>query len=391
MLLTAQRFKSPTRREKLREMPLLPRWRAKLGAAPGWRHLRLRKIMQRTGLRPEIHEMMKEISPELVITVSAGHEALNVDVLRSAKELGVPSLMLTYNWDNLSSKAAFLVEPDNLGVIGHQSAEHAERIHGLARERVTVIGSPYIDGHFRHEPGSTESPYNHRYVLFAGCYRPFDELRALELLDDAVTTHDLDLKIVYLPHFRRVRRARSDFIDEGRLRNVIVESRIRDEYVSEWDPVEGGAPVQRNKMLDSKALPLDAYPGLLENSDFVICPLSTIMLEAAIFRRRVLAVAYHDGIHNTSPGNTIKYLHFENVDTVETFEVCRREADLVPAFLEMASDDSLPRRPPKEQMDYWIYHDDRPFSERLSELVERVGSHPPRGGDVERAAAAPRP
>ncbi|MEJ7788059.1 MAG: hypothetical protein WKF96_24935 [Solirubrobacteraceae bacterium] len=373
MLLTAQRVKSPTRRMKLAELPLVARWRAKLAAMPGWRHLKLHRIMRDTGLRPEVHELMKDISPELVITVSAGHEALGVDVLRSAKELDVPSLTLTYNWDNLSSKAAFLVDPDNLGVIGHQSAEHAERIHGLSRERVTVIGSPYIDHHFRHEPGSTQSPFDHRYVVFAGCYRPFDELRALELLDEAVTTHGLALKIVYLPHFRRVRRARSDFIDEGRLRNVIVEPRIHDQYIAGWKPGEGGAPIQRSRVLESDPLPLEAYPGLLENAEFVVCPLSTIMLEAAILGRRVLAIAYHDGLHRTSPGYAIKYLHFEKVDDVETFEVCRAEADLVPTFAAMAADGSPPRRPPKDQMDYWIYHDTRPFSERLAELVERLG------------------
>jgi hypothetical protein len=122
----------------------------------------------------------------------------------------------------------------------------------------------------------------------------------------------------------------------------------------------------------SYPLPLDYYPSLLGNAEFVICPLSTLMLEAAIFGRRVLVIAYHDGVHGSSPGVAIDYLHFEGVDRVDTFDVCRRAEELVPTFVRMARDPASSRQPPKEQMDQWVYHDERSFAERLADLVTEI-------------------
>jgi len=380
LLLTSYRWRSRTARVKLRELPLRRRLRATLAAAPGVRHARIRRGLRETGISHEVHSILRDVDPDIVIVVSEGTagEVLATDATRSARELGVPVLFLTYNWDNLSSKTAFIAAPDHLGVIGHQSAEHARTIHRFPADRVTVVGSPYIDRHFRHELGSTESPFPFRYVLFAGCYRPFDERRALELLDRSVAESGSDVRIVYLPHPRRLRRLRPDFIDEQRLRNVVVEPTVRADYLRAWEPTAAGSVRARDKMMRMEPLPLDAYPALLENAELVVCPLSTIMLEAAIFGRRVLAIAYHDGLHRTSPGYSVKYLHFERVDRVTAFEVCRRERDLAPLFASMVATTPPPRRPSKEEMDYWIYHDERPFHERLARLVDEVARSPGR-------------
>lgn len=373
LLLTSYRFKSRTVRVKLAQRSPLARTVVKLGALPGRRHLRIARLLRRTGLRPEVTEAIRRVSPDLVVTPSGGIHASEFDFLRSAHALGIPSLALMYNWDNLSSKSAFVTRPDYLGVVGIQSAEHASTIHGFSDDRVEVLGSPYIDRHFRHEPGSTESPFPFRYVLFAGCYQPFDELAALERLDRAIDEHGLDLKIVYLPHPRRLPRKRPDLVDESRLHNVVIEPRVRSGYLAAFGS-DGKGPG-----LSERTLPVDAYPALLEHAQHVICPLSTMMVEAAIFGKRVLVIAYHDGLHETSPSVAIDYLHFEGVDDVELFEVCRDEDALAPMFAYLAGHDVAPRRPPKAQMDRWIYHDERSFSERLDAFVSRIGvdGHPP--------------
>ncbi|MEJ7786039.1 MAG: hypothetical protein WKF96_14635 [Solirubrobacteraceae bacterium] len=394
LLLTSYRWRSRTVRVKLRELPLRRRLRATLGAAPGIRQARIRRGLRETGISPAVHRILQDVDPDIVIVVSEGTagEVLATDATRSARELGVPVLFLTYNWDNLSSKTAFIARPDHLGVIGYQSAEHAQTIHRFPPERVTVVGSPYIDRHFCHEPGSTESPFPFPYVLFAGCYRPFDERRSLELLDRSIAESGSGTRIVYLPHPRRLRRVQSDFVDEHALVHTVVEPTVRAGYLRAWEDAADGSMRQRNKMMRMTPLPLEAYPALLENARFVVCPLSTMMLEAAIFGRRVLAIAYHDGLHNTSPAYSLKYLHFDRVDRVEAFEVCRRERDLAPTFASMLATSPPPQRPSKEEMDYWIYHDELPFAERLARLVDeivRFRSEPP-GPTLDETAAGVR-
>lgn len=373
LLQTSYRWRSRTVRMKLREMPRTARWKAGLDAAPGVRHVKIARRMRATGLDPSMHAIVRRVAPDIIIAVTRGPtgEVLVMDAARSARELDIPVLALTYNWDNLSSKSAFAVKPDYLGAIGNQSADHATRIHRIPRSRVRVLGSPYIDKHFKDAPTPTPSPFPFPYVLFAGCYRPFDERRALESLHLTIEERGLDLKVVYLPHPARVERKRPDFVDDTRLRNVIVEPTIREDYRDSWQD-EGGGWRAASKTAQMKPLPLECYPGLLQNAEFVVCPLSTMMLEAAIFGRRVLVIAYHDGLHRTSPHYTIKYLHFEQVGMVDNFKVCRREDDLPDAFSALAAEHPLPTQPPKNQMDYWIYHDERPFADRLSEFVEDI-------------------
>jgi hypothetical protein len=371
LMLTHYRFRSRTARVKLRQQPWRARTLLKLRALPGLRHLRIRRLLRGAGLDPEMHRLMRELKPDLLIAPAAGIDGQVFDAIRSAKELGIPSLALMYNWDNLSSKAAFAVEPDYIGVGGFQGAEHAETIHRIPRERTGVLGSPYIDTYFRHAAGSTESPFPFPYVLFAGCYQPFDERGALQRLDAEIERRGLDLKVVYLPHPRRLRRDNDDFVDESTLEHVVVEPSQREAYVTGYEKWRADPSLQKMGM---PRLPLDQYPALLENAEFVVCPLSTMMLEAAILRRRVLVIAFHDGIHATSPGVAIDYLHFEGVERVETFEVCRELEEFGPLFGRMAAEDAPAAQPPKEQMDYWVYHDERTFGERLAAFVERIGA-----------------
>lgn len=366
LLFASYRFRSRTARVKLRHLPPATRWARKLSSLPGIRHVKIARRMRRLGMHEDLHRLMREVAPDLVITSASGSDSLVVDGLRCARALGIPTLALTYNWDNLSSKAAFPLLPEFFGVIGNQSAEHAATIHHVDPDRVGVLGAPYIDRYFRHPPGSTESPFPFRYVLFAGCFRPFDELTAIEALDEAVEAAGLDLKIVYLPHPRRLPRKRADRVVEERLRHIVIEPRVRGGYVDGWSE-----PVRKMAI---EPLPLDAYPPLLENAEAVVCPLSTIMLESAILRNRVLVLAYHDGLHDTSPGRAINYLHFDRVDEVENFTICRRERDLGPLLTEMATTEWGARRPPKQLTDYWIYHDDSSYAQRLAAWVQEIGT-----------------
>lgn len=363
LMLTSYRFRSRTARVKLQETRFVDRTVQKLAALPGLRQLKIRRLLRKTGLNESLHKIIEDVRPDLIIVPSSGTDPGVVDVQRSAKRLGIATLVLVYNWDNLSSKSAFVVDPDYLAVGGHQAAEHAELIHRVPSDRVAVLGSPYIDGHFSHPPDSTESPFPFRYVLFAGCYQPFDELTALELLEEEIERSRLDLKIVYLPHPRRLLRDNDDFVDDTRFKHVVVEPRTRDAYVAERGISKGRR----------QPLPLDYYPALLENAEFVVCPLSTLMLEAAIFRRSVLVIAYHDGIHASSPGVAIKYLHFDGVDQVDTFEVCHDIDELAPLFGRLAREQRPPARPPKDQLDYYVFHDERPYSRRLRDLVDEIG------------------
>jgi hypothetical protein len=375
LLLSALRDRARTIREKVRLLPFHQRARYRLAAHPLFRERLTRRYLRQAGLNTPLHELMESLRPDLVIAPSGGIDHFVTDAVRSARELGIPSLVLVFNWDNLSSKGAFAVKPDYLAVWGEQSVEHAVRIHGFERERVFILGVPTFDSYFHHVPGSTKSPFPFRYALFAGCYAPFDEAAALERLDRTIEERGLDLKVVYRPHPHRKPRKRPDRVDEERLRHVVIDPQVRDLYEASFD--EYG----RGRRAKPRYPALDYYPSLLENAEFTICPLSTMIVESAIFERRVIVIAYDDGVHADSPALVVNYDHFEGIDRVDGFELCRSAEDLSELFVRHATDPHEPSRPLRDQITWWLHHDDRTYADRLAGLVEEVAA----GGRVLRS------
>jgi hypothetical protein len=275
------------------------------------------------------------------------------DAIRAARRQRIPSLLLIHNWDNLSSKGAFAVRPDWLGVWGDQAVEHAVRIHGFPRERVRKLGAPSLDPYFHHVPGSTESPFPFRYALFAGCYAPFDERSALIELDREIETRNLDLTIVYRPHPHRRPRKTPDLVEDGEFRHVVIDPQMREIYADSRAEYQLGA-----RRAQPLLPPLDYYPALFEHAEFVICPLSTMIVEAAAFERRVLVVDYE---------------HFEGIDRINGFHLARTSSDLPRLMVELERGEGHPQTPLREQIRWWLHHDERTYAERLADLVEEVG------------------
>ena len=367
LLLASYRFRSRTARIKLNEQNAGRRRPTKVRALPGIRHRIIRRHLRETGPNKQLRDLIERVDPDLIIAPSGGTDPFVMDLLRTAHDLGRKTLILIYNWDNLSSKSAFLFEPDYLGVVGQQSVDHAWRIHRIPAERVRMLGGPYIDHYFRHRLGSTKSPFPYRYALFAGCYLQFDELTALEQLERTIEEQALDIKVVYRPHPHRRRRREPDIVDESRFKHVVIDPQIRDQYLA-------AAREERDGAASPEALPaLDYYPALLENAEFVVCPLSTMMIEAAIFERRVLAIAYHDGIHRSSPGVAVNYMHFEGIDEVDGFTVVRELEQLGPRFAELARGGRRAEGSIRDQVDRWVYWDERSYSERLAAYVDEIG------------------
>jgi hypothetical protein len=367
VLLAGLRRRSRTMRAKFRLWPRRQRIVYGLLALPFLRGLVRRLAFRRAGLHPGLARIFDSLRPELVIAPTGGQDSLVWDALRLARAQGVQSLCLIHNWDNLSSKGAFPVRPDRLAVWGPQSVDFAERIHRFPREDVTSLGAPSLDPYFHMARGATRAPFEFPYVLFAGCYGRFDERRPLELLDSELARSDSNLKIVYRPHPHRHPRAIPDRVDENELPSVVIDPQVRDAYFQTFarEYSADGRPAERLRPVFPS---LDYYPALLENARFVVCPLSTMIVEAAIFDRRVLVIAYDDGIHPDSPARVVNYDHFGGIDRIEGFDLVTSEEEMLAAFRRLIADPE-PIRPLRDQLGWWLHHDERPYSERLLEVV----------------------
>jgi hypothetical protein len=324
----------------------------------------LRAYSRHIPIHPSVTELLERTRPILVICPSGAHDPGGIDFIRAARQLGIKTLFLIDNWDNLSSKSIFWVQPDFLAVWGEQSRDHAERIHGIGRERVFPVGTPRFDGYFRALETHPTSPFAFEYVLFTGCAIPFDEVTALQRLEAEIAADPAlygGLRIVYRPHpWRQLREREPQFV-ESEFRHVVLDPQLREAFLG----------IDKTCVGDKHLQPaLDYYPGLLANARFVVAPLTTMVLEAAILKRHVLTLVYDDGIHLTSPHNAWRYFeHFRGLESVAGLRFCTNCDVLGDDFRTLFQVTGISSDVIGNGVEHFLHCSTRPYPQRLADVV----------------------
>jgi hypothetical protein len=130
------------------------------------------------------------------------------DVMKCARRLGLPTVMLLFSWDNLSSKAALHEHPDHLLVWNDTLAWEASAFHGFPPDRVRVLGAPNFDRFFAELEASpapaaaTDEPATILYLGSSKASRDepaiFDRwLRAIRSAADPIVR---EARVVLRPH-----------------------------------------------------------------------------------------------------------------------------------------------------------------------------------------------
>jgi hypothetical protein len=98
---------------------------------------------------PELEEAIRKLNvDEVFLLTRCVRYGPERDVIKVARRLGIPSAMLVFSWDNLSSKAVVNEHPDQLLVWNEVQAREAVELHGIPHERVSVVGAANFDRYF---------------------------------------------------------------------------------------------------------------------------------------------------------------------------------------------------------------------------------------------------
>jgi len=101
-------------------------------------------------LIPACHEVsgdIKRIDPDVVIATPANHRfSTEIEYIKSAKKLGIPTVIMNLSWDNISTKGTFHVKPDLLMVWNESQKRQAREYHNI--QNTQIIGAPFFDKWF---------------------------------------------------------------------------------------------------------------------------------------------------------------------------------------------------------------------------------------------------
>ncbi len=241
-------------------------------------------------------QLIKRVNPDILVLPSHAFEGITFELIRIAKKIKTPSLMIVDNWDTLATKTIFTIKPEYLGVWGQQHVEQAVYVRDMPKERVFILGTPKFISYMKPEARHQTSPYPFPYVLYAGMSDLFNELGALRRIDDIIEKRKINLKIVYRPNVTQHTRNCPDVFFEYDFKHVILDAPARLYYKKSatWD-------ITRDGFNPAYYPDCSYYPKLLSNMEFMICAHSTMILEAALFDKKMYLLAFDDGIHRLGP------------------------------------------------------------------------------------------
>lgn len=125
----------------------------------------------------KIEEWLKENEIEVVAVSPYIMTAdLEIEYVKAAQNLDIPTLAMVLSWDNLVSKGTYLVKPDWLFVWNQDLLLEAVNIHEFEQGRVFTTGAPVYDPWFELSPSLDRGQFceqcglnpDHPYLLYLG-------------------------------------------------------------------------------------------------------------------------------------------------------------------------------------------------------------------------------
>jgi hypothetical protein len=316
-------------------------------------------------INKDLESIIKQTRPDLVLIPNGGLNVLVADVINlSLKKYSYKTMLLIDNWDNISGKSRFVFDPDFLCVWGEQSKGFASKFHDFDESKVFLAGTPRFDVYYENKFSENFlKGINFPYILFAGCWAHFDEISALETLNGLVEKYNnllpSNCKILYRPHPWSANYDKLDFLRSKNLKNIEIDPQMS----------HNSRPDNWLRRTDFQPK-LDYYPMIIGNSEFIICPLSSMVIEGSIMSKKVLAIAYDDDKHILNPSVLYENSdYFDKFHNMTNISLLRNQEGLDAAFHEMIISD-MPVDP--EALSYYIVDDKKLYPERIQEICSRL-------------------
>jgi hypothetical protein len=243
---------------------------------------------------PAVSEFVRRHDPDVVlVSPLIPFYSPQSEVVKAARELGIPSGLLVFSWDNLSNKGTIHAMPDRVYVWNEVQRREAIEMHGVAPEDVIATGAPRLDAFFAMRPTVDRDAFLRE--------RGLDPGRSLILYTASSGTVCRDESRVIEDWLDAVRSASDPVVREV---NVLVRpypaTKVRERW-GEWTPRHARVALEHDPALDG-------YQGLYDHlhlADAVVGLNTSAQIEASVLGKPV----YTFSAGEIAPGQE-QTLHF---------------------------------------------------------------------------------
>ena len=255
-------------------------------AAPRLRTLVSRLVGEferRLPVPPQYLDEIQAVSPDvLLLTPLIYLKSSQVQWLRGARKLGVPTAFCVHSWDNLTTKGLLHDVPSAVMVWNTAQCEEAVALHGVDRARCQVTGAPAFDHWFSMRPTLSRAEFLDKIGLPGG---------APVILYLCSSRFIAKREAVWIESWIRAVRSAND----ERTRSASILVRPHPQNAGQWqhwqspDPaVQVFPPAGESPIADDGRA---NYFHSLHYADVVVGLNTSALIEAAIFGKPVFSVA----------------------------------------------------------------------------------------------------
>jgi hypothetical protein len=245
----------------------------------------LRWLERSTPDDPALQAYLNEHQPDVVlITPLIALGSSQIDYLRAARALRIPTALCVWSWDHLSSKALIRELPDRVFVWNDTQKREARKLHRVPAKRIVVTGAQCFDKWFDRQPSRDRQTFCRQIGL------PADRPMLLYVCSAPFRGSQPEAPFV-LDWIRRVRTHAS-----SRLRDTPILVRPHPSRRPEWEAVDL-APFADVAVWDGDPVSPDAradYFDSLFHSAAVVGLNTSAFIEAAILGRPVFTILLHE-------------------------------------------------------------------------------------------------
>ena len=300
------------------------------------------------------YNFIKSLNSQILIFPSTGAEEVIFELFELARIENKKTIMVIENWDNLTSKTTFPINPDFITVMGKKSLNQAHDIHEIPSENIHTTGLPKFEKIIEQRlvQQYKESSSAKIKFLYLGYSLPYNEHKVVELLHNTL----LQLfgyegyELTYRPHPFKQNRFFENELDIPLGENFKIDLR------------------NSTTLEDSKILPtIDMdYVSYLKSFDLIITTPTTMVLEIMLLGLPCLVDGLDDGIHITSPFFTLnQYLHQEDLLEIPELKIANNSDELINGIQVLLKDKTIRRNYSLQN----ILETDSKFSSKLSTFL----------------------
>ena len=255
----------------------------------------------------------------------------DIEYVKAARQLGVPSVIPVLSWDNLTTKGAIAVPPDMLIAWNDGHAREASMHHRTPKESVLTGGSPFFDKWFDDSVGvqsrgifceSVGLDPKRPYVLYLGSSVNIsgDERWIIKELSDV-------------------------FAADDRLSKLQILARPHGANTAGWEELNNGSNLiywHRDRVLPDTPEGFLAFKSALDHSICTLGVNTTALVDAIIFGKPTIGLGI-GRYSETNATNAVHYHHMVNSGALVHVTSTGEVAELVER-IQSGTDDSVSAR-----------------------------------------------